>query len=144
MGVEVATIKPGDGKTYPSKGDVVNVHYTGTLLNGKKFDSSRDRGKPLTFKIGMGEVIQGWDEGVAQMSVGERAKLTVSPDYGYGSQAVGPIPANSTLVFDVELLSCGPMTWKMVGMDALTKIIYLVLGYMVLMYIVGLKKRDDH
>ncbi|XP_077580769.1 peptidyl-prolyl cis-trans isomerase FKBP1B-like [Stigmatopora nigra] len=105
MGVTVETTKPGDGATFPSKGQTVSVHYTGTLTNGKKFDSSRDRGKPFNFKIGAGEVIRGWDEGVAQMSLGQRAKLTCTPDYAYGSSGYPPvIPANSTLIFDVELL----------------------------------------
>jgi len=105
MGVDVETIKEGDGKTFPKKGQTVEVHYTGTLPDGKKFDSSRDRGKPFTFKLGKGDVIKGWDEGVAQLSVGERAKLTCSPDYAYGAQGVpGVIPKNATLIFDVELL----------------------------------------
>ena len=86
MGVEVQTTKPGDGKTFPKPGQTVVAHYTGTLQNGKKFDSSRDRGKPFEFKIGQGQVIRGWDEGFAQMSVGQQAKLTISPDYGYGAQ----------------------------------------------------------
>uniref|UniRef100_A0A3Q2WUS2 peptidylprolyl isomerase n=1 Tax=Haplochromis burtoni TaxID=8153 RepID=A0A3Q2WUS2_HAPBU len=78
---------------------------TGTLTNGKKFDSSRDRGSPFQFKLGAGEVIRGWDEGVAQMSLGQVAKLTCSPDYAYGSRGYPPmIPANSTLIFEVELL----------------------------------------
>jgi len=106
MGVEVETVKAGNGSTYPKPGQTVEVHYTGTLPDGKKFDSSRDRGKPFTFKIGKGEVIKGWDEGVAKMSVGQRAKLTISPDFGYGAKGVpGVIPANSTLIFDVELIS---------------------------------------
>ena len=77
-----------------------------SVPNGKKFDSSRDRGSPFSFKIGVGEVIRGWDEGVASMSIGERAYLTCSPDFAYGNEDVGNglIPANSTLVFDVELL----------------------------------------
>jgi len=105
MGVEVQTIKEGDGSTFPKTGQTVVVHYTGTLTDGTKFDSSRDRGKPFKFKIGKGEVIRGWDDGVAQMSVGQRAKLTCSPDYAYGSKGhPGIIPPNSTLVFDVELI----------------------------------------
>ncbi|KAM4557188.1 peptidyl-prolyl cis-trans isomerase FKBP1A-like [Fundulus diaphanus] len=107
MGVEVETIRPGDGKTFPLRGKTVSVHYVGTLTNGKKFDSSRDRGEPFMFKLGAGEVIRGWDEGVAQMSLGQLAKLTCSPDYAYGSKGYPPIiPANSTLVFEVELLKC--------------------------------------
>ncbi|KAK7601010.1 hypothetical protein V9T40_008451 [Parthenolecanium corni] len=86
MGVEVTSISPGDGCTYPKPGQTVSVHYTGTLTNGKKFDSSRDRGRPFTFKLGKGEVIRGWDEGVAQLSVGERATLKCSPDYAYGAK----------------------------------------------------------
>ncbi|KAL7636333.1 UNVERIFIED_CONTAM: hypothetical protein RMT77_013092 [Armadillidium vulgare] len=106
MGVEVETTHPGDGTTFPKKGQTVTVHYTGTLTNGNKFDSSRDRGKPFKFKIGDGDVIRGWDEGVAKMSVGQRAKLTCTPDYAYGSRGFpGVIPPNSTLIFDVELIS---------------------------------------
>uniref|UniRef100_A0A7N8XZC9 peptidylprolyl isomerase n=1 Tax=Mastacembelus armatus TaxID=205130 RepID=A0A7N8XZC9_9TELE len=88
---------------------VVPVLYccTGTLTNGQKFDSSRDRGEPFKFKLGVGEVIRGWDEGVAQMSCGEVAMLTCSPDYAYGARGHPPvIPANSTLIFEVELLEC--------------------------------------
>ncbi|XP_076053967.1 peptidyl-prolyl cis-trans isomerase Fkbp12 isoform X2 [Oratosquilla oratoria] len=109
MGVEIETIRPGDGVTFPKPGQTVVVHYTGTLTSGKKFDSSRDRGKPFKFPIGQGEVIRGWDEGLAQMSVGQQAKLTCSPDYAYGSRGFpGLIPPNSVLIFDVELISVDP------------------------------------
>lgn len=95
-------LKQGDGKTFPKTGQKVSVHYTGTLLDGKKFDSSYDRKKPFEFTIGIGQVIKGWDQGVAGMSVGEKAILTCPPDYAYGKQAVGNlIPANSTLKFEV-------------------------------------------
>lgn len=103
--MEVETIRPGDGQTFPKTGQTVVVHYTGTLDDGSKFDSSRDRGKPFKFRIGKQEVIKGWDQGVAQMSVGQRAKLICSPDYGYGALGhPGVIPPNATLTFDVELL----------------------------------------
>ncbi|CAH1183018.1 unnamed protein product [Ceutorhynchus assimilis] len=105
MGVQVQSLSPGDGSTYPKTGQRVVVHYTGTLENGTKFDSSRDRGTPFKFRIGKGEVIKGWDEGVAQMSVGQRAKLTCSSDYAYGARGhPGIIPPHATLIFDVELL----------------------------------------
>ncbi|XP_022313355.1 peptidyl-prolyl cis-trans isomerase FKBP1A-like isoform X1 [Crassostrea virginica] len=105
MGVEKKVLQEGDGSTYPKAGQTVVVHYTGTLTNGKKFDSSKDRGKPFEFKIGMSQVIKGWDEGVMTMSVGEKAVLTCSPDYAYGSSGVGGvIPPNATLIFEVELL----------------------------------------
>jgi len=105
MGVEIETVSPGDGQTFPKTGQKVFVHYTGTLEDGTKFDSSRDRGRPFTFNIGQKQVIRGWDEGVAQMSKGQRAKLKCSPDYAYGSRGhPGIIPPNATLNFDVELL----------------------------------------
>jgi FKBP-type peptidyl-prolyl cis-trans isomerase FkpA len=89
----------------PKNGQTVTVHYTGRLANGTKFDSSVDRGEPFEFTLGVGEVIQGWDVGVAAMKVGEKVKLTIPPDMGYGAGGYpGAIPPNATLVFEVELL----------------------------------------
>ena len=88
----------------PKQGQTVTVHYTGTLTNGTKFDSSVDRGQPFETQIGVGRVIKGWDEGVPGMKIGGKRRLTIPPDMGYGSQAVGNIPPNSTLIFEVELL----------------------------------------
>ena len=97
-------LKPGNGAT-ATKGNTVTVHYVGTLTNGKKFDSSRDRGKGFTFKLGAGMVIEGWDVGVAGMKVGEVRKLTVPSEMAYGADGYPPvIPPHSTLVFEVELL----------------------------------------
>jgi len=105
MGVEIETMKAGDNVTFPKSGQKVTCHYTLTLTNGKKIDSSRDRNGAFSFKIGKGEVIAGWEEGLAKMSVGQRAKLTLTPDKGYGAKGVpGCIPPNSVLVFDVELI----------------------------------------
>ncbi|XP_060568749.1 uncharacterized protein LOC132727328 isoform X1 [Ruditapes philippinarum] len=93
-------------KTFPKPGDTLSMHYTGTLAsNGKKFDSSVDKGRPFQFTIGVGQVIKGWDEGVMQMSLGEKAVLNISSDYGYGPQgAGGVIPPNADLKFEVQLL----------------------------------------
>ena len=105
MGVQVETISPVDGRTVPKRSQTCVVRYTGMLDDGKKLDSSRDRNKPFRFVLGKQEVIRGWEEGVAQMSVGQRAKLTISPGYAYGATGhPGIIPPNATLIFDVELL----------------------------------------
>ncbi|TFY78754.1 hypothetical protein EWM64_g5258 [Hericium alpestre] len=105
MGVTVTTISAGDGVTRPQRGDKVTIHYVGTLLDGKKFDSSRDRGIPFETEIGVGKVIKGWDEGVPQLTLGEVALLEATPDYAYGARGFPPvIPPNATLRFEVQLL----------------------------------------
>ncbi|SCZ51580.1 FKBP-type peptidyl-prolyl cis-trans isomerase [Thiohalomonas denitrificans] len=103
-GLKIEDLKEGTGETAEA-GQQVTVHYTGWLESGDKFDSSKDRDDPLVFKLGSGQVIRGWDEGVAGMKVGGVRKLTLPPQLGYGSRgAGGVIPPNATLVFDVELL----------------------------------------
>lgn len=101
--LEITEIVPGDGAEAKS-GDTLVVHYTGTLGNGEKFDSSLDRGEPFTFVLGSGQVIPGWDMGLAGMRVGGKRKLVIPPELAYGEQERGPIPPNSTLIFEVELL----------------------------------------
>ncbi|OJJ95889.1 FKBP-type peptidyl-prolyl cis-trans isomerase [Aspergillus aculeatinus CBS 121060] len=114
MGVTKTILTPGTSDQKPVKGDYVSIHYTGCLYKegaennmGDKFDSSLNPGRgPFKVQIGVGQVIKGWDEGVPTMNVGEEAVLTISPDYGYGARGFpGLIPANSTLVFKVKLLS---------------------------------------
>ena len=103
----IEDLKAGTG-TEAVAGKNVTVHYVGTLTDGKKFDSSRDRGEGFTFRLGAGQVIQGWDKGVAGMKIGGLRKLTIPADLGYGARGFPPvIPPNSTLVFEVELLSVG-------------------------------------
>jgi FKBP-type peptidyl-prolyl cis-trans isomerase len=105
--LKMETLKPGSGAAAKA-GDRVTVHYVGTLTDGKKFDSSRDRGEGFRFTLGQGQVIQGWDQGVAGMLVGEVRKLTIPPSLGYGARGFPPvIPANAMLVFEVELLKVG-------------------------------------
>ncbi|MDX2257193.1 MAG: FKBP-type peptidyl-prolyl cis-trans isomerase [Pseudanabaenaceae cyanobacterium bins.39] len=103
-GLKYKVVKAGTGAV-PKPGQTVTVHYTGTLENGSKFDSSRDRGTPFSFKLGVGQVIKGWDEGLSMMRVGDLYTLIIPPDLGYGARgAGGVIPPNATLIFDVELL----------------------------------------
>lgn len=101
--LKIEDVKVGEGAD-AQEGKTVLVHYVGTLANGEKFDSSRDRDEPFDFTLGGGEVIQGWDEGVAGMKVGGVRKLTIPPELGYGSADLGKIPPNSTLIFEIELL----------------------------------------
>jgi len=102
---KIETLEEGSGDQVVKSGDTITVHYTGTLEDGTKFDSSVDRGEPFTFTIGSGQVIQGWEQGFSGMKVGEKRRLTIPPEMGYGDRAVGGIPANSVLIFEVELIS---------------------------------------
>jgi peptidylprolyl isomerase len=102
-GLKIEDEKIGDGPEVKS-GDNISINYLGTLENGQKFDSSYDRGQPFETQIGVGQVIKGWDEGVVGMKVGGKRRLTIPASLGYGAQAAGSIPANSTLIFEVELM----------------------------------------
>lgn len=103
-GVEVRDVVVGTG-IEAQPGDRLTVHYVGILPDSRVFDSSLDRNTPFVFTLGAGEVIRGWDEGLEGMQVGGRRQLFIAPDYGYGSNAVGTIPADSTLIFEIELLN---------------------------------------
>lgn len=103
--LEFEDLTVGDG-TEAVRGDMVAVHYTGWLIDGTKFDSSKDRDRPFTFQLGVGQVIKGWDQGVRGMRVGGVRKLTIPPELAYGPRSAGGgvIPPNSTLIFEIELL----------------------------------------
>lgn len=101
--LKIEDIVEGGGQE-AKDGNTVSVHYTGTLEDGTKFDSSLDKNQPFEFTLGAGQVIKGWDQGIAGMKVGGKRKLTIPPSLGYGDQPAGSIPPNSTLIFEVELL----------------------------------------
>jgi len=108
-GLQYVIVEAGNGEA-PQSGDLVQVHYTGTLEDGTKFDSSYDRNEPIQFMLGAGQVIPGWDEGIALMKIGDKAKLIIPPELAYGEQGAGGgiIPPNATLMFDVELIGTQP------------------------------------
>lgn len=105
MELEITVLEKGTGEIETKKGDTIAVHYTGTFENGTKFDSSLDRGEPFSFTLGAGQVIKGWDQGTLEMKVGEKRKLVIPPELGYGEMGIGIIPPNATLIFEVELVS---------------------------------------
>ena len=105
MELKIEVLQEGNGEVLTKKGDTISVHYTGTLEDSTKFDSSIDRGEPFSFTIGAGQVIQGWDQGTLDMKVGEKRKLTIPAELGYGSAGAGDaIPPNATIIFDIELM----------------------------------------
>lgn len=106
MELQIDILKEGSGEIEAKEGDIIAVHYTGTLEDGAKFDSSLDRGETFSFTIGAGQVIKGWDEGTVGMKIGEKRKLTIPPELGYGDRGVGNIiQPNTTLIFEIELVS---------------------------------------
>ena len=100
---QVEYLEGGEASQYPAQGAKADVHYTGTLLNGKKFDSSRDRNQPFVFTVGKQQVIRCWDDIVSHMSPGDKVNVICPASTAYGSQAMGPIPANSDLKFEIEM-----------------------------------------
>ncbi|KAK3940805.1 FK506-binding protein 1A [Diplogelasinospora grovesii] len=111
-GVEITTINEGQGTREVKSGDNIQVHYKGTLTNNKEFDQSYNRGSTFDFQVGKGSVIKGWDQGLIGMKIGEKRKLVISPEMAYGNRAVGGdlIPANSTLIFETELIGIKGVT----------------------------------
>lgn len=119
-GLSYVLTELGSGESVDS-GDVVTVHYTGFLTDSTKFDSSKDRSKPFTFKVGSGQVIEGWDEGLSYLNVGDKATLNIPSALGYGERAQAAIPANSDLIFDIEVLERkeGAKPYKVEGLDTI-------------------------
>ncbi|KAH7402808.1 hypothetical protein BKA66DRAFT_507679 [Pyrenochaeta sp. MPI-SDFR-AT-0127] len=103
--LKTEVITPAECVRKTQAGDKINVHYRGTLTDGSEFDASYNRGQPLSFTVGQGQVIKGWDQGLLDMCPGEKRKLTIQPEWAYGSRGAGPIPANSVLIFESELVS---------------------------------------
>lgn len=120
-GLKYTVTQKGKGRK-PEAGENVRVHYTGKFADGKVFDSSYERGAPITFKLGKGQVIKGWDEGIALLTEGSKAKLIIPPALGYGDKGMGSMPPNSTLYFDVELVEIveSPEPFDVKGKDTLT------------------------
>jgi FKBP-type peptidyl-prolyl cis-trans isomerase len=104
-GLKYLVVEKSNNPIKAEKGMMVNVHYTGFLLDGKVFDSSIERGNPISFELGIGNVIRGWDEGIALMNVGDKIRLIIPSELGYGDNGAGSIPPNATLLFDVELVN---------------------------------------
>jgi FKBP-type peptidyl-prolyl cis-trans isomerase len=105
-GLKYLVVKKSNNPTKAEKGMMVDVHYTGFLTDGKVFDSSIERGNPISFELGTGSVIKGWDEGIALMNIGDKYRLIIPADLGYGTNGAGSdIPPNATLLFDVELVN---------------------------------------
>jgi len=102
--LKIEVLKAGTGDRVTKEGDGISVNYLGTLTDGTKFDSSYDRNQAFTFDLGAGQVIKGWDQGLIGMKLGEKRKITIPASLGYGDRAIGKIPANSTLIFEVELV----------------------------------------
>ena len=123
-GLQIKTLQEGSGAV-AEPGDTVSVHYTGWLMDGKKFDSSRDRGQPIQFELGSGRVIPGWEQGVAGMRVGEKRELIIPPELAYGNRDVGNglIPANSTLKFEVELVDVAKPKYSNIDNQKLKELI---------------------